>query len=101
MIVIYEVIAIGLVIGSLNSAAKLRHDHNFKIFIFKENNVPDLIFLFSFDLRCCRIGIDLAAAALIHSLFKKHWIDVRLSNVISWNLNLLFPNIYCIHDASF
>ena len=96
-VIIDKIIAVCLIQGSLYPASKFRHHHDFQIFILQEYNVPYFAFLFPADIGNRRIRVYLAAASLINPLFKEHRIDVRISDLVCWNLDFLFPYLYCVH----
>ena len=77
MIVINEIIVIGLVISSLNTASQLRKDHDTQILILQPYRIPCMLCLFTADLLYGRIRVNLAGASLVYSLFKKQRIFVR------------------------
>ena len=61
LVVIDEVVAVGLVVGALNAAAKLRKHHHADIVVFKPYGGIGLVGLFIKDLVDDRQGVDLAA----------------------------------------
>ena len=97
MIVVYKIIVIGLIIGSLNPSPQLRQNHRFDILIFQEYRLILLICLHSADFLSSWIRIDLSAAPLINSFFQEHGIFVRFSHLVGRNHNPLFPDFYFTH----
>ena len=98
LIVIYKVIVSCFVVRSLHSATELGQNHIFKIIVFEKYGFVFFINLFIADFVNHRVRINLAAAALIHTLFKKQRISVRLCCLIGRNNYCFFPNFrFCVH----
>ena len=84
-IVIDEVIAVGLVARHLHTAAQLRQQHDFEVFVFQKNRCIGLVGLLVGDTFNNWMGIDDATAALINPIFQKHRILVWRSDGVCGN----------------
>ena len=97
MVIINEVIAVGLIIGSLYTSAEFRKYHYLYISVLQEYGLIFLILLFIIDLFYDGIGIYLAGASLIDTFFSKYGIFVWLAYAIGRDDHCLLPYSYLIH----
>ena len=91
VVVIYEVIAVGLVISPLDPSAEFRKNHHLYIIILKKDRVICSVCFHAADLFRGRVRIHFSAAALIDSFLQKHRILIRLSDFIGRDHYLFFP----------
>ena len=77
VIIIYEVIIVGFVKGTLDTATKFREDHDKQIIIFQVNRlVLYVFFLVGYFFRY-RKGINLSGTSLICPVFYEQWTFFR------------------------
>ena len=100
MIIIYEIIAVGLIICPLNPSTKLRQHHNFDILIFQPHRRIFPVLLFIADLLDGRIRVYFSAAALIDAFVQKDRIFFRRPDLVGRNHGLLHPYFCYTHCFS-
>ncbi len=94
MVVVDEGIAVGLVVGALDPAPELGHDHQAQKLVLEEDDVPCPVDLFVHDLVDDGKGIDHPRTALIDPFFQEHGILVRLADRIGRYRHVLFPDAH-------
>ena len=99
LVVIDEVVAVGFIIGALNTAAELGQHHHADIFVFKPYGGIGLIGLFVEDFVDDRQGIDLAARTLIDALFKEHRVLIRSADAVGRDHDGFNPDFCLTVDA--
>ena len=97
MIVIDKIVAICLVISSLDPASQLRQHHYFQIIVLQKKRCILLIHFLIADLLDHRVGIDPSRASLIDTFLQKHRILIRLSCFVCGNDHFFFPDLNLIH----
>src|SRR5574344_655103 len=91
-----------LVVSHLHTSSEFRQNHHLYVFVFQENGIVSLVFLFVGYRFYYRIRIDNAAAALIYAFLKEYRIFLSFAYFISRYDNLFFPSFYhyCIYYLS-
>ncbi len=98
MVVIYEVIIVGLVIGPLNPAPQFGQHHHPQVFVFQPHGCVFLIPFLLADPLHGGVRVNLPAAALIHPLIQKNGVLLRLPDLIGGDHNFLLPDgCFLIH----
>ena len=97
MIVIDKIVAICLVISSLDPASQLRQHHYFQIIVLQKKCCILLIHFLIADLLDHRVGIDPSRASLIDTFLQKHRILIRFSCFVCGNDHFFFPDLYLVH----
>src|ERR1700754_1033000 len=89
------------IIGTLDTPAQLRQDHDLQIVVFYKHGVVYLLRLFIGDLLDHRVRIDDATAALVDSFFQEHRILLRPADRIGRDRYFFGPCFYFHIYAAF
>src|SRR5580704_8812455 len=91
MLAIEEVVSVGFVEPGVNAAADFRKNHQLDKFVLKHDGAVGLVLLLKRHAVSKRIGINLAAAALVNALLQEHGIRISVLDRVGWNDDLFFP----------
>jgi hypothetical protein len=89
-----KVITVSLVVSNVNSPTDLRQDHDTQILILKMDRLPCVFARLGGNAIDDRQRINLSAAALINTLFKKERIGVRLRRQVGSHHYRFLPRLY-------
>jgi hypothetical protein len=93
-LIVEKIVPVGLVQPPVDSPSDLGENHEFDVFVLKENRAVSLFTSFAGNAIREGVRVDSAAASLVDPLFQEHWVLVWRKGAISRDYNRLFPSFY-------
>ena len=97
VVIVHEVALPHLVVGHLHAASQFGQNHHLQVLVLQIHSLVGLIHFLVGHTLDDGVGIDHAAAALIHPLLQEDGILLRCASLIRRDDHLLFPCFY--HSA--